>query len=698
MIHMKRKILSLITAAAVAMPLMAGCSVLDDITESELSETPATREYDTALSMSVKKSDGKMEITRSEKKNTPMGEKDSWTIFVYMCGSNLESDDGSATDDLQQMLKAKFSDNVRFVVQTGGANEWMNDIVSVDQTERYLVQNGEIEFVNSTDQADMGYEKTLKEFLTWGVSTYPAEKMGVILWNHGCGSINGVCADELFEKDTLSLSEIYNAFACTYSKMTDQFEFVGFDACLMSTVETANILASFSRYMVASQEAEPGNGWDYTAIGNFLADNPEKSGADLGRCIADSFYEECKLTDESDSATMAVTDLQKIDEFLVEFNDFSNGLFKASLDSTQLSLISRQIVNAENFGGNNRAEGYTNMVDIGGIMNGCSQIANPEKALAALDKCVVYKKTGKDHKNASGLSIYYPLEVMGSEELATFSAIAVNPYYLSLVDLIANGYSTKEYDNSVFFAYSDSWRNVDCECLNLSTSYFKYADEKEEGNSELISFSSKPGMDEDNYFSFTLDDQGLLYASDVTAFVYLEYNDKVMLLGENYDIYADWENGSFSDNFDGYWLALPNGQALPTYVVDITEDYIIYTCPVYLNGTRTNLRIRQDDEGAQIEGAWDGISEDSIAAKGIRKLKNGDKIEVIYYLDDDTEEKAEAYEWKEDDGLTYAFLPEDDYYYSFCIEDVYGDYYITDPVVFSIDEKGTISFTDLTEE
>ena len=77
MIHMKRKILSLITAAAVAMPLMAGCSVLDDITESELSETPATREYDTALSMSVKKSDGKMEITRSEKKNTYIRMPDS---------------------------------------------------------------------------------------------------------------------------------------------------------------------------------------------------------------------------------------------------------------------------------------------------------------------------------------------------------------------------------------------------------------------------------------------------------------------------------------------------------------------------------------------------------------------------------------------------------------------------------------------
>ena len=44
--------------------------------------------------------------------------------------------------------------------------------------------------------SSMGEAETLADFLEWGVQTYPADKMGLILWNHGSGSINGVCFDE----------------------------------------------------------------------------------------------------------------------------------------------------------------------------------------------------------------------------------------------------------------------------------------------------------------------------------------------------------------------------------------------------------------------------------------------------------------------------------------------------------------------
>ena len=85
--------------------------------------------------------------------------------------------------------------------------------------------------------------------------------MGVILWDHGGGSISGVCFDEISD-DSLSLREIDTGLLSTMKNagMTDTFEFIGFDACLMSTVETANVLASYSDYMIASEESEPGSG------------------------------------------------------------------------------------------------------------------------------------------------------------------------------------------------------------------------------------------------------------------------------------------------------------------------------------------------------------------------------------------------------------------------------------------------------
>ena len=715
---MKKRIISLLIMSALALSITAGCSSEKDAqqagadTASQKSEASQTGESDqsdeksqeddstkittSGISMSVDDSDGKLSISRAERKSTPMGESDTWTVFVYLCGTNLESTgQGSATSDIAQILDANPSDNVRFVFQTGGTEQWTNEVFDAKKAERYVIENGDITLADSVPLSNMGDSDTLKDFLSWGVSKYPAEKMGVIFWDHGSGSINGVCFDELNEDDSLTLSEMNTALSDVYADMTDQFEFIGFDACLMGTVETANIMSTYARYMYGSQETEPGTGWDYTSIANILAEKPESDGAQLGKNVADSFYDECKLTESENRCTMTIIDLQKIDDFIVSFNDFSRELYNASLDNKKLNSIVRGINSADNFGGNNKTEGYTNMVDVGGILSSCSDIADSSKALSDLKNCISYNKNGSDHSDASGLSVYYPLQVSDSEELGIFSEVSVSPYYLSIVDMVANGYSADEYDNSVFFGDDGCWVCNNCQYDDFDYTYFNYADETESQDSSLITFSQAATVDDEGTYYFILDDDGLMYTSSVTGFLYMNLEDSIVLLGESNDIYADWSTGSFADNFDGLWLSLPNGQLLPTYVVDITANYVIYTSPVYLNGERTNLRLRQNEDGIIIEGAWDGISEDSAAARGIRKLKAGDKIEVIYYLDDDSELTAEAYEWKADDTLAYSYLPESDYYYSFCIEDIYGDYYFTDPVMFSIDEEGSIFFSEL---
>lgn len=51
---------------------------------------------------------------------------DSWSVFVYMCGSDLESSYGAATADISEMIDASPSDEVTVIIQTGGANKWQN--------------------------------------------------------------------------------------------------------------------------------------------------------------------------------------------------------------------------------------------------------------------------------------------------------------------------------------------------------------------------------------------------------------------------------------------------------------------------------------------------------------------------------------------------------------------------------------------
>lgn len=159
--------------------------------------------------------------------------------------------------------------------------------------------------------------------------------------------------------------------------------------------------------------------------------------------------------------------------------------------------------------------------------------------------------------------------------------------------------------------------------------------------------------------------------------------------------------GEVTDNFDGYWLSLPDGQNLAMYVAEETTDYVIYTSPILLNNEETNLRIRQSfaDTSISIEGAWDGIDEYGMSSREIKKLSVGDVITPMYYSYE-IDSIYEGYYYGEDytfDGdpeIIYSSLPAGDYYYSFCIDDIYGDYFLTDSVIFTVDEDGSLYFTE----
>ncbi|MBR5420973.1 MAG: Clostripain family protein [Lachnospiraceae bacterium] len=655
------------------------------------------------LSMNVNRDNGKLEIKRSRATGSAAAGESGWTIFVYLCGTDLESDAGMGTGDLEEMLEMDEGDGVRFVVQTGGTNEWNNDVVEDGKIQRYLVTSDDISLVDEESDAGMGKSNTLSDFLIWGTENYASEHMGVILWNHGGGSITGVCFDETAGYDSLSLKELDEAFYACYERLGRKLDFVGFDACLMGNVECANILATYADYMYGSEETEPGSGWDYTAIGDFLVNDPDADGAALGKTVCDSFLAACKAQDEDDLTTLSVIDLSKMDDLLVSFNDFAKEMYEAGEDASMRAEMVRGIEDADNFGGNNKSEGYTNMVDMGGIIEACGAYTDSAAAVQkALDAAVVYSVSGPVHKGASGMSMYYPLSVGGSNELGIFGEICISPYYLSFVDRQnqtgAGALDDEDYDDNSWFDDDGDWSWGDSE----DDDYWDYLDDYEQtGESRFITFAQEPILDEDGTFWFELDDNGWYNAMAVSAIVYelTEDMETMIELGETVDVNGDWETGIFYDNFDGYWLSLPDGQNLATYIVEDTEDYVIYTSPVYLNGEETNLRLKQyySDGSVVIEGAWDGIDEYGAASREIIKLQKGDVIIPAYYAygiddDDEFEYVGDEYVFTGDPEIYYDFMESGDYMYSFCIDDIYGDYYLSDPVMFNVDKNGEVSF------
>ena len=193
--------------------------------------------------------------------------KDDHTVLIYMCGADLESKNQLATGDIQEILKVSGQpDDVNIVIETGGANSWASTYgISSTKLERYHVENKSLVRDDQLTYASMGLSSTLQSFIEYGLNNYPAERTGLVFWNHG-GGMRGVCYDEKKNDDVLKNSEIRTAISGALSNcgMSGQkLEWVGYDACLMAVQDIAVTNAEYFNYMIASEESEAGYGWDY---------------------------------------------------------------------------------------------------------------------------------------------------------------------------------------------------------------------------------------------------------------------------------------------------------------------------------------------------------------------------------------------------------------------------------------------------
>ena len=192
--------------------------------------------------------------------------------MVYMCGADLESQQGMATSDLKEMANAKLSDKINLIIYTGGARRWRNNVVSASRNQIYQIRDGKFECCLKDDMGSgsMTSPDTLATFLNFGKENFPADRMCLIFWDHGGGSVSGYGYDERYgQGQTLTLSGINKALKAADIK----FDFIGFDTCLMATVENGIMLSQYADYMVASEETEPGVGWYYTNWLNQLSKN-----------------------------------------------------------------------------------------------------------------------------------------------------------------------------------------------------------------------------------------------------------------------------------------------------------------------------------------------------------------------------------------------------------------------------------------
>ena len=558
---------------------------------------------------------------------------DTVTIMVYLCGTDLESKSGMATADLQEMCAANLGSNVNLLVYTGGCRQWKSTFgISNSVNQIYQVKNGKLNCLVSNDGSDaMTKPETLTRFLNYCTKNYPANRNILIFWDHGGGSLSGYGYDE---KNSTSGSMTLSGIRKALLAANTTFDFIGFDACLMATLENGLMLEPYADYMIASEETEPGIGWYYTDWLTALSRNTSISTLELGKQIVDDFVSACNRRCSGQKTTLSVVDLAELAATVPD---------KLNAFATDTSALIRgdayqQVSDARSSSREFAASSRIDQVD---LVSFATNLGSDEgEALAqALLGAVKYNRTSSNMTNAYGLSIYFPYQKASkvSSAVSTYDAIGMDSEYSRCIQQFASQEQSGQVSGS-----------------GASTAL-----------GSLIGGGSGGGLDLGSLLGGLMSGRELPAAGTTDALVWQAHEGGyVLALSEEQwskinrlelsvmaDDGAGWldlgtdnvfeftDNGLLIGDYDGTWLAVDDQPVAYYYEQTqcVNGQYLVYGyVPVLWNGDRAELLICFDENGAaSIVGVRSVYvnGETETVAKAESTLSEGDEITFIadYY-------------------------------------------------------------------
>ena len=366
------------------------------------------------------------------KRYVPLGNgRDTVTVMVYMCGTDLESNYGMATSDLQEMMNATIGSNVNVIVETGGCRMWKNKVISASANQIYKVESGGLRLIrDNMGSKAMVEPATLTEFIQFCQENYPADRNILIFWDHGGGSISGYGYDELYKNaGSMDLAEISSAL----KEAGCVFDWIGFDACLMATLETALVCNDYADYLIASEETEPGTGWHYTGWLTALSKNTSVDTVTLAKTLIDDFVSASTASSSGAQVTLSIVDLAEMQGTVpTAFNGFSTSTAEM-ISNNDYAAVSNARAGARQFARSSRI----NQIDLVDFAN---RVGTSEaKALSqALQGCIKYNRT--TISNAYGLSIYFPYETTSSVKpaISTYNQVGMDEAYTKCISSFAS--------------------------------------------------------------------------------------------------------------------------------------------------------------------------------------------------------------------------------------------------------------------
>ncbi len=368
----------------------------------------------------------------------------AWTILVYLSADNDLS--GTVSADLEEMREAS---------QRADSQNTLTILALVDgplsgDTRLFRVDRGEITalapeetFLGERGELDMADGTTLRDFGLWAIAAWPAERYGLVLWDHGSGWKSVLSARDLssgfargFSNDltdnpidreseiSISSGEYAQALAPMVAAAGQRFDFIAFDACQMGLYEVAHASAPYADFLFASEERIPARGFPYDDFFAALYADESLPTIEIARALIDAYVATSEF-----HYTLSATDLSTMAALDTALNDLSVSLLDALHQPTGDLTIHTAIATAR---AQSLAFHTKSHRDLGDFALQLSQSevlsASVRQAAAALGEQLVLSvpvAAGQgDFERARGLAIYLPDSGEGVDE-AYFDAGAL---------------------------------------------------------------------------------------------------------------------------------------------------------------------------------------------------------------------------------------------------------------------------------
>lgn len=356
-------------------------------------------------------------------------------------------------------------------LQEIGSNEYLNILIHLNiqapnkpkVTKRLYIEKNRIIQIGPDKCMNSGCAETCKEAFRWAINDFPSDRFIPVFWNHGTGDLSpqikrifdpsklfrynpetrkieldrsitfsdfiywhnakkrvGICFDETHcaYLDDKQLIECFKEVCDLRNKKIDV---IIFDTCFMAGTATLSIVAPYAEFVVFSEEAELGPGYDY-----YLTLYPLSEGKisleEFSRHVVASFKEAYhQITDDYTHSAVKLAEFETVNRNI----DVLSQLLIEAINNQKGNSVKNTIKRARAMATCFDEPSYMDLCDfLSKLLNNTQKIKLVtqsdtkrmiskinraiEELINSIKNMIIANVAGKNLSNANGVSAYFP--------------------------------------------------------------------------------------------------------------------------------------------------------------------------------------------------------------------------------------------------------------------------------------------------